>query len=128
MTAPVVILTEAAHAKATQFMADAPEGACLRVGVRGGGCSGFQYVLAVDMRGDRDLAWQQDALTVVCDEESAALLAGTTLDYKETIAESGFVYENPNATAACGCGSSFRVDDQDGCDADAVTDEDIYGI
>lgn len=100
-------------------------GGFLRLGVRGGGCSGFQYQLAIDEMGDGDIQWDQDGIELICDRASLAYLTGAVLDYRETFEESGFHFENPNATAACGCGSSFRIDDQDGCDS--VAPEDIYG-
>lgn len=121
---PVVTLTEKATQKTLEFMEQA-QGACLRVGVRGGGCSGFKYHLAVDHPSEKDIMWEQDGVVVICDPDSAFYLRGATLDYKETFEESGFEFDNPRATSGCGCGSSFRVDDQEGCDA--VAAEDIYG-
>lgn len=120
---PLVVLTPKAVEKTRLFMSENQEGA-LRVGVRGGGCSGFQYLLAIDEVRDDDLTWEQEGITIVCDKDQTFYLNGATLDYKETIEESGFVFDNPLATSSCGCGSSFRVDDQQGCDA--VSPEDIY--
>lgn len=113
---PVVTLTDKAVEKTVEFIDKDGTGA-LRVGVRGGGCSGFQYVLALDEERPQDLVWEQDGVTVLCSEESAYYLRGAVLDYKDSLEESGFAFENPNAISDCGCGSSFRVDEQAGCDS-----------
>jgi len=110
----------------------------LRVGVKGGGCSGFNYTLDLtEVQKDSDEVWnftyarapQTEAaengggtatatatdasgtftVTVVCDPKSYLYLNGTTIDYKDEIMGSGFVFNNPNATATCGCGSSFSA-------------------
>lgn len=112
---PVITLTDKAVQKTVEFMERDGTGA-LRVGVRGGGCSGFQYVLALDEQRPQDISWEQDGVTVLCSEDSAYYLKGAVLDYKETLEESGFAFENPNAISDCGCGSSFRVDEYQGCE------------
>lgn len=82
----------------------------LRVGVKGGGCSGFSYVLDLtEAQKDSDEAFDQHGITIICDPKSLLYLGGTTIDFKKTVMESGFVFENPNATSTCGCGSSFHV-------------------
>jgi len=80
----------------------------LRMKVVGGGCSGLQYQLMFDdtVRED-DTAVESEGVTVRIDEKSALYLVGTTLDYVDTLMESGFKIDNPNATNTCGCGSSF---------------------
>jgi iron-sulfur cluster assembly protein len=112
----VVNLTESAAAKIKQLMAEEPAGEAevLRVAIQGGGCSGFQYGLGFDrgsMEGDVEL--EQHGVTVVVDPFSAPYLKGAQIDYLETIQESGFKIENPNAVASCGCGHSFTVADDD---------------
>lgn len=82
----------------------------LRVGVKGGGCSGFSYILDLtENQRDSDEAWQQEGVTVICDPKSLLYLSGTRIDYKEEFMTKGFVFENPNATSSCGCGSSFSA-------------------
>jgi iron-sulfur cluster assembly accessory protein len=86
------------------------DGDFLRVGVKGGGCSGFQYSLnftnEVD---DEDLLVVVDGLKIVTDAFSASYLKGTELDYVDTLQGSGFKFNNPNAKRTCGCGSSFSA-------------------
>ena len=87
----------------------------LRVGVKGGGCSGMSYVLGFDKRRDHDLAFELDAeaeagpITVFMDKRHGLYLMGTTVDYHDGLDARGFVFENPNATQTCGCGSSFAA-------------------
>jgi iron-sulfur cluster assembly accessory protein len=82
----------------------------LRVAIEGGGCSGFQYGLGFD-RGaaDGDTEYEVEGVRVVVDPFSAPYLRGATVDYLETIQESGFKIDNPNAISSCGCGHSFQV-------------------
>lgn len=80
----------------------------LRLKVIGGGCSGLQYQLGFDDRiGDADNEFHAGPVKVIVDDKSAAYLAGTTLDYVDTLQESGFKINNPNAKSTCGCGQSF---------------------
>ena len=82
----------------------------LRVGVKGGGCSGFSYVLDLtEQERDTDEIFDQQGLRVVCDPKSYLYLNGTTIDFKDEIMGRGFVFNNPNATSSCGCGSSFSA-------------------
>jgi len=82
----------------------------LRVGVKGGGCSGFSYILDLtESQKDSDEAFEQHGITVICDPKSLLYLGGTTVDFKDEIMGRGFVFSNPNATTSCGCGSSFAV-------------------
>ena len=81
----------------------------LRVGVRGGGCSGFQYQLAFDQQRDGDLVFESRGLKLLVDRDSLEYVEGSTIDYQEGLQGAGFKVENPNVVAACGCGSSFRV-------------------
>ena len=85
----------------------------LRVGVRGGGCSGFQYQLAFDERRDGDVVFESHGLKLLVDEESLPFVSGSTIDYEESLQGAGFKVSNPNVVAACGCGSSFRVAEQE---------------
>lgn len=83
----------------------------LRVGVKGGGCSGFSYLLDLtEQERETDEKFERNGITIVCDPKSYLYLNGTTIDFKDEIMGRGFVFNNPNATSSCGCGSSFRTD------------------
>jgi iron-sulfur cluster assembly protein len=118
LTAPagLINLSPAAIRKAKAFLAqqEDPEGLYLRMGVKGGGCSGFSYALDFDRDIDPkfDRTYEFDGVKVVVDRKSLLFLAGTTLDYTgdlHVIGEGGFVFENPNAKRSCGCGTSFQA-------------------
>jgi iron-sulfur cluster assembly accessory protein len=81
----------------------------LRVGVRGGGCSGFQYQLAFDEQRDGDVVFEHSGLRLLVDNQSLPYVDGSTIDYVDSLQGAGFQVNNPNVVAACGCGSSFRV-------------------
>jgi iron-sulfur cluster assembly accessory protein len=108
----LVSLTPAAAAKISALMAEESDVSVLRVAIEGGGCSGFQYGLGFD-RGaqEGDHEFECEGVKVVVDPFSAPYLKGATVDYLETIQESGFKIDNPNAVSSCGCGHSFQVED-----------------
>ena len=82
----------------------------LRIAVRGGGCSGFEYALDFDEEArETDLTYDQNGLKVIIDPISARYLAGTEIDYVFGMTGAGFKFNNPNAVGTCGCGSSFTV-------------------
>jgi iron-sulfur cluster assembly protein len=82
----------------------------LRVGVKGGGCSGFSYLLDLtEQQRDTDEVFDEHGIKVVCDPKSYLYLNGTTIDFKDEVMGRGFVFNNPNATSSCGCGSSFTA-------------------
>jgi iron-sulfur cluster assembly protein len=82
----------------------------LRVGVKGGGCSGFSYVLDLtESQKDSDEVFEQHGIKIICDPKSLLYLNGTTIDFRDELMGRGFVFSNPNATTSCGCGSSFSV-------------------
>jgi iron-sulfur cluster assembly protein len=85
----------------------------LRVGVRGGGCSGFQYQLAFDEQRENDLVFEDHGLKLLVDNESLPFVRGSVIDYEESLQGAGFKVSNPNVVAACGCGSSFRVAEEE---------------
>ena len=85
--------------------------AFLRVGAAAGGCSGYSYQLEFDKAFDseKDDKYDCHGVNVVVDKKSQLLLDGTTIDWYESLEQSGFTFQNPNVTKACGCGSSFQV-------------------
>ena len=108
-----ITLTERAASEAKRTREEEAEQVpvFLRIGVAAGGCSGFSYELFFDgdFNDEKDQKYEQHGVTVVVDKKSALYLEGTTLDYIQDINQRGFVFENPNATKSCGCGSSFQV-------------------
>ena len=83
-------------------------GAALRVGVKGGGCSGLSYLMGFDANiSAQDHAFEQDGVKIVVDPKSHLYLDGTTIDYQGGLGGTGFAFQNPNAKTSCGCGSSF---------------------
>src|SRR5436190_23054018 len=111
-TTPLLSVTEAAAVKIKQLLAEEADVEVLRVAIQGGGCSGFQYGLGFD-RGatEGDHEFEQHGVRVVVDPYSAPYLRGAVVDYVDSIQQSGFAIENPNAVASCGCGHSFQVAD-----------------
>ena len=83
----------------------------LRVGVKGGGCSGFSYMLDLteETKGDTDEQMESQGVQILVDNKSLLYLEGTEIDFKDDVIQSGFVFKNPNATSSCGCGSSFSA-------------------
>jgi iron-sulfur cluster assembly protein len=83
----------------------------LRIGVRGGGCSGFSYTLDLDDQepAESDEVMESHGVKIVCDMKSMLYLPGTEIDYKDGLMGAGFAIKNPNATSSCGCGSSFSA-------------------
>jgi len=91
------------------------EGYALRVFISGGGCSGYQYGMALENNvRENDLVMEQHGVKVVIDEVSINYLTGATVDFVDELMGSGFKIENPNAVSSCGCGSSFRTKNDDG--------------
>ena len=110
-----VTLTDIAATKVREFLNGQSEAgeAGLRVGVRGGGCSGFQYALALDEKREEDLVFEDHGIRLIVDPQSLQYVEGSTVDYTESLMGSGFEVKNPNVVASCGCGSSFRIADED---------------
>jgi iron-sulfur cluster assembly accessory protein len=108
----MVTVTEKAASKIRELMAEEPEGdiSVLRIAVQGGGCSGFQYALGFDrgpQDGDNEIV--VNGVRIVVDPFSAPYLAGSEIDFVDALMGAGFAINNPNVTAACGCGSSFQA-------------------
>ena len=106
-----ITLSDKAVAKIGELLAgpEDSEGQALRVAVRGGGCSGFQYALAFDRAKEDDHVFEVDGVAVVVDKVSMQFVFGSEVDYVEGLQGAGFQVNNPNVVAACGCGSSFQV-------------------
>lgn len=105
----MLTLTENAQKAVSRFISGAEEPVTgLRIGVAGGGCSGFQYTMALEIESiDGDTILEFGDIKVFVDEQSAPLLNGVSVDFLDGLEGSGFKFENPNAANSCGCGSSF---------------------
>jgi iron-sulfur cluster assembly protein len=107
-----VTLTEKAADEVKKIITDQnlPEGTVLRVGVQGGGCSGFSYSLNFDTSAsDRDRVVDIHGVKLAVDKKFDPYLDGTVLDFYDGLEKRGFVFNNPNVVKSCGCGSSFQV-------------------
>jgi iron-sulfur cluster assembly protein len=112
----VITFTDKGAEKVQEFLASQSadiQTSGLRVGVRGGGCSGFQYALAFDTQRDGDEVFEDHGLRILVDGPSLPYVKGAIVDYVESMQGAGFKVDNPNVIAACGCGSSFRVADEE---------------
>ena len=112
----MIDLTDKGAEKVREFLAAQSEPnatAGLRVGVRGGGCSGFQYMLAFDEERDGDTVVESHGIRLLVDTASAPYVRGATVDFVDSLQGAGFKVDNPNVVAACGCGSSFRVAEEE---------------
>ncbi len=107
----MITLTQGAVKKVKEFYAGDPslQGKPLRVFVEKGGCSSYQYGFAFDEKREGDTELALDGLNVIVDGQSADLLKGSVIDYKEDFSGSGFSIVNPNAKGSCGCGKSFNA-------------------
>jgi iron-sulfur cluster assembly accessory protein len=107
----MITLTPKAVAKVKEIMAaQDPVPSALRLGVMGGGCSGFSYSMQFDNeKGMMDKSFEFDGLTLLVDATSYMYLEGVTVDYLETLDQSGFKFDNPNVKSTCGCGQSFNA-------------------
>ena len=110
-TPTAIRLTDAAAQKIRDLLGgeEDSEPQALRVAVRGGGCSGFQYALAFDQVKSDDHVFEDRGVSVVVDKSSMQFVFGSEVDYVESLQGAGFQVNNPNVVAACGCGSSFQV-------------------
>ena len=110
LTAENVSVTERAVSKVAAILSKEPAGAMLRVSVEGGGCSGFQYKFDVDRdKADDDLVIAREGAVVLVDPASVPFLAGSEVDFVDDLIGASFRVVNPNATASCGCGTSFSI-------------------
>lgn len=109
----MIQLTEKAAKEIKRVMTEQnlPDGTVVRVGVAGGGCSGFQYKFGFDENADQDKdhVTEQHGLKVAVQKNHDLHLDGTTIDFYEGLEKRGFTFDNPNVSRSCGCGSSFSV-------------------
>jgi iron-sulfur cluster assembly protein len=112
----MITLTDNGAEKVREFLstqATVAETAGLRVGVRGGGCSGFQYALAFDEQRNDDTVFEDKGIRLLVDRASLPYVRGSVIDFVDGLQGAGFKVDNPNVVAACGCGSSFRVAEEE---------------
>ena len=108
---PLVTFTPSAitELKDIQQKEQLTEDKVVRVGVKGGGCSGLSYILEYDVKGEQDDVFQIEGITVVMDKRHALYVMGMEVDYKRGLNDRGFIFNNPNAKESCGCGVSFST-------------------
>jgi len=108
----MITVSENAKNQAINLMEvdNAPEGSFIRVGVKGGGCSGLTYDMSFDhILNEDDKIFEDKGVKIVCDKKSMLYLAGTELDFSGGLNGKGFIFKNPNANRTCGCGESFSL-------------------
>jgi iron-sulfur cluster assembly protein len=105
----MVTLTDNAAGKVKELMDGQADVSGLRVAVRGGGCSGFQYALMFDEQREDDRVFDHQGIKLLIDSDSFQFVDGSEVDYVEGLQGAGFSVNNPNVVAACGCGQSFRT-------------------
>ena len=112
----VITLTDSARDQIKEMMKDEPEGALLRFGIQGGGCSGLSYSLSFDehVNEELDIVEEINEIPVVLFSQDVPIIEGTKIDFKENLMGGGFSIDNPNAIVSCGCGSSFRPKEYEG--------------
>jgi iron-sulfur cluster assembly protein len=115
-----VTITDTAAEKIRDLVAASNSEQVLRIAVKGGGCSGFQYALALDAAKDDDKVFEHNGVSVAVDTVSMQFVFGSQVDYVDGLQGAGFTVNNPNVVAACGCGSSFQVRDDAAEQAAAV--------
>lgn len=103
-------ITDSAASQISKILSAEAQGSCLRVAVQGGGCSGFSYIFSIDdTQTSDDLAFARDGITVLIDDMSIQYMQGAQIDWVDDLIGASFQIKNPNATASCGCGTSFDV-------------------
>jgi len=110
MSEASITVSERAARRIGEILKSEPAGTMLRVSVEGGGCSGFQYKFDMERaQADDDLVIARDGATVLIDPMSVQYMAGSEIDFVEDLIGAAFKVKNPNATASCGCGTSFAL-------------------
>lgn len=106
----MIKLTQAAVKKIKNLIEKENKGKFLRIGVQGGSCAGFSYVLRFEQeQKENDLTFEQDGIIILCDPKSHKLVDGLELDFSNNLMNSGFKFNNPNSKKECGCGASFST-------------------
>jgi len=106
----MVTITEIAEKKIKELLAEEGDARGLRIYIKGGGCSGYSYGMALESAiGEEDTVVEQGGIQVIVDPQSAPLLQGAEIDYKDELMGAGFAIKNPQAKTTCGCGSSFSA-------------------
>ena len=106
----ISLTDKAAHKVKEILKTENKEGSALRVGVKGGGCSGYTYTLDFDHNNSTsDQIFEDKGVKILVDKKSAVFLSGTELDYIDSLSGSGFTFKNPNTVRSCGCGNSFQA-------------------
>ena len=110
-TTQPITLTDGAITQIRRLMTEksVPEGYGLRIGVKGGGCSGFSYQLGFDEKKEKDEEYDINGITVYMEKAHGIYLLGMEVDWLEGLSNRGFTFKNPNATESCGCGTSFSA-------------------
>ena len=110
-TSSPVKLTQGAIQQLTRIREEqgVPAHYALRIGVKGGGCSGFSYLLGFDEEKERDTIYEYDSIRILMDKAHALYLLGMEIDWLEGLNNRGFIFNNPNAKETCGCGTSFSA-------------------
>jgi Iron-sulfur cluster assembly accessory protein len=104
-----VNFTHNAIAELKRLLQESPDKPYLRVGVKGGGCSGMTYVLDYDDKSEQDECYEIEGITVIMNRAHEIYLHGTEIDFEGGLNSRGFTFKNPNASSTCGCGTSFAV-------------------
>jgi iron-sulfur cluster assembly protein len=111
----MITISETASHKIKEMMAAEEEANYLRIGVTEGGCTGFNYGMGLDTeKREDDHEFEQHGIPIVVDADSEKYIRGTQIDYKQSMMGGGFTINNPNASVTCGCGASFRTDEEEG--------------
>ena len=106
----ITLTDKAADKVRTILKTEMKENHALRIGVKGGGCSGFTYTIDIDQnQSESDQIFQEKGIQILIDAKSFMYLNGIEIDYVENLAGSGFAFSNPNASRTCGCGNSFQA-------------------
>lgn len=100
--------TAVKHLRELLVAKDSPQGAGLRLMVHRGGCAGMEYVMKLDVPGEKDRVFEQDNVRVIVDADSLGYLDNSQVDYSDALSDAGFKIHNPNAARSCGCGTSFE--------------------
>ncbi|MCH8331462.1 MAG: iron-sulfur cluster assembly accessory protein [Bacteroidetes bacterium] len=110
-TTQPIMLTEGASSELKKIIEEKnlESNLSLRVGITAGGCSGFSYLLGFDTKKENDLEFEVGGITILLDKAHSLYVAGMEIDYVDGLETRGFVFNNPNATSSCGCGSSFNA-------------------